>query len=198
MKGFISVLKWWLVRICNGGTWWELGVAVVGEHGNVMGTRCGGGRNWERDGNPESRLVGAAMGTRWEHWISGVGELRELVGNLESKVFESIGNHESQEFESIGNFMGTRNLRCWRALGTWRNLYGNALGYVILLAGLPLPIRLCVPACLLRVSSCEAEETIDRASHGPKKEEFPNLGDRNSGGLHFPRSEFRLPRALRS
>jgi hypothetical protein len=82
-------------------------VAVVGEHGNVMGTRCGGGRNWERDGNRESCLVGAAMGTRWVHLISGVGEHRELDGN-----------HESQVFESIGNVMGTRNLSCWRAMGT--------------------------------------------------------------------------------
>lgn len=55
--------------------------------------------------------------------------------------------------------------------------------------------RACLP---LRVSSLEEEEKIDRASYGPKKEEFSNLGERNSGGLYFPRSEFRLPRALRS
>ncbi len=47
------------------------------------------------------------------------------------------------------------------------------------------------------MSSLEEEEKIDRASYGPKKE-FSNLGERNSGGLYFPRSEFRLPRALRS
>ncbi len=53
-------------------------MAVVAEHGNVVGTGCGGGRNWERDGNPEACLVGAAMGTLNLRCWRASGTRREL------------------------------------------------------------------------------------------------------------------------
>lgn len=111
-----------------------------------------------------------AVGTRW---VSSVGE-----------QWERNGNQESQLLESTGNVRGSLN--------------GNALGYVILLAGFALSLfRLCAPACLFVCPLVRKKKRSTERSHGPKKE-FPNLGDRNSGELHFPRSEFRLPRALRS
>ncbi len=96
------------------------------------------------------------------------------MGTLNLRCWRASGtrwNHESQVFESIGNVLGTRNLSCWRALGTWGNRNGNALGYVILLAGFPLKtVRACLP---LRVSSCEEEEKIDRAEPGRRRRSFP-------------------------
>jgi len=58
------------------------------------------------------------MGTQSHVWLV---QQWEHDGYTESQVLESIGNameHESQVFESIGNVLGTRNLSCWRALGT--------------------------------------------------------------------------------
>ncbi len=159
-----------------GGCWraWECGGNQVWRWvgiGNVMGTQSHVWlvQQWEHDGYTESQVL-ESIGNAMEPWVSSVREHWERIGNQESQLLESTGNVRESEWERVRV----------RYPASWFPSKDCA--------------RLLASSCVLLWGRRK-----DRPSGArPKKEEFSNLGDRNSGGLHFPRSEFRLPRALRS